>query len=98
MVLDNIRDRVTKLFRSNDSQPSDRSRSTAQKSKSTRSDSVALLQDEVRRLQHEITELSNGEVSKLDGAGREIDSEQMAILHRQLKEKQTELARYQARI
>jgi len=56
------------------------------------------LQEEVRELQHEITELSNGEVSTLDSDGREIDSEQMAILHRQLKEKQTELSRYQARI
>jgi uncharacterized membrane protein (DUF106 family) len=59
---------------------------------------VARLQEEVRELQHEITELSNGEVSNLDSDGREIDSEQMAILHRQLKEKQIELSRYQARI
>lgn len=98
MVLDEIRNWVTKLFRPDDSRTSDRSRSTAQKSKTTRAGSVSALQHEIRELQHEITELSNGEVSKLDSAGREIDSEQMAILHRQLKEKQTELSRYQARI
>lgn len=56
---------------------------------------MSRLQDQVRELQHEITELSNG---KLDSAGREVDSEQMAILHLQLKEKQAELAKYQARI
>lgn len=59
---------------------------------------MAALQEEVRRLQHEISELGGSEETRFDSAGREVDSDQMAVLHRQLKQKQAELAKYQARV
>ena len=93
-MLEDIRTRVKRMFSSNGA-PS-RNRVTAPKQ--DRHSLVLRLQADVCRLQQEISDLSDLESGNDSGVLAEVDSEQMASLHRQLNEKQVELARYQGRI
>jgi len=63
-----------------------------------RHDLVLRLQKDVRQLQQEISDLSDLEGVNADPQAAAEESERMRSLQRQLREKQTELARYQARI
>jgi uncharacterized protein YlxW (UPF0749 family) len=89
-MLDDIRNRVTRMFGARAAPTAEQERSSRQR----RADTVARLQQEIRQLQQDISDLSD------ETAGSETDatSRQMASLHRDLKEKQGELGRYQARI
>lgn len=63
-----------------------------------REDRKHQLQEEIRRIQQEIADLDTAERAGTDRPPSDTDSDAMAILHRELEEKQRELARYQARI
>lgn len=63
-----------------------------------REDRKHQLQEEIRRIQQEIADLDTSERAGTDRPSSDTDSDAMAILHRELEEKQRELARYQARI
>jgi uncharacterized protein YlxW (UPF0749 family) len=89
-MLDDIRDRVMRLFGSRMAPTVKQERSSRQR----RADTVAALQRDIRQLQQDIFDLS-GEIG--DSAA-EASSRQMASLHRDLQEKQAELGRYQAHI
>ena|SRR5665811_414028 len=97
-MLEDIRNRIARVFRSNTPRTEEQSRTTANQTRQDRAASVTGLQQDVRRLQQEISELSGNEESTLDSAGASVDSEQMAALHRQLTQKQQELDKYQARV
>ena len=63
-----------------------------------RHDVMHALQREVRQLQQEITDLAEREGIAPDTPVEEVESAEMASLHRRLSAKQAELAKYQARI
>ncbi len=89
-MLNDIRDRVRRLFGS--SSPSQAERGDV--ARQHRADLVASLQRDIRQLQQDISDLSD----QIGDSEAEGSSRQMASLHRDLEEKQAELARYQARI
>ena len=93
-MLEDIRTRVTRLFASNGAQ----SRNHSNAPRQDRHSLILSLQADVRRLQQEISDLTDIESGNDSGVMAEVDSEQMAALHRKLNEKQVELARYQGRI
>lgn len=93
-MLEDIRARVKRLFASNGASSKNRANAPRQ----DRHSLILSLQADVRRLQQEISDLSDSESGNDSGVLAEVDSQQMAALHRQLKEKQMELAKYQARI
>ena len=93
-MLEDIRARVKRLFASNEAPAKHRTGA----SRADRARLVADLQQEVRRLQQEVSDLSDLESGNDSGVMAEVDSEQMASLHRQLNKKQVELARYQGRV
>lgn len=93
-----MRDRVTNFIRSRTPQGPSQSQGSGQQARTRRASTVAALQVEVRRLQQEITDLSETEDVAASSDGSEVESDQMLLLHRQLEQKQAELARYQARI
>jgi uncharacterized protein YlxW (UPF0749 family) len=89
-MLEDIRNRVMRLFVSESRSGPERERSSRQH----RADLVAGLQRDIRQLQQDISDLSDS----IGDSEAEGSSRQMASLHRDLKEKQDELSRYQARI
>jgi hypothetical protein len=89
-MLDDIRNRVMRLFASNTPSTVDQERSARER----RSDLVAGLQRDIRQLQQDISDLSD----QIGDREIEASSRHMASLHQDLEEKQAELARYQARI
>jgi hypothetical protein len=93
-----MRNRVTNFIRSRTPQPSGQCQGSGEQSRTRRAGTVAGLQLEVRRLQQEISDLSETEDVAASSDDAERESDQMQLLHRQLEQKQHELARYQARI
>jgi hypothetical protein len=91
-MLDRIRNRIQGLFSAGSVEDA------ADAARQHRHDVVARLQEDIHGLQQEIADLDTAERS---GSGRpptDAESDTMALLHRELAEKQRELARYQARI
>jgi len=89
-MLDDIRNRVMRLFSSSSPSAADQGRTARQR----RADLVASLQRDIRQLQQDISDLSE----EIGDSELEASSRHMPSLHRDLEEKQAELARYPARI
>lgn len=93
-MLDEWVQRVKRLFISKKPPTMDQERRTRER----RHDLIVSLQQDVRRLQQEISDLSDLEGIDPDSSVPAGESDRMRSLQRQLREKQAELARYQARI
>ena len=70
----------------------------AQEKRETRALSVTTLQAEVRHLQQEITDLTAVQSSGNENADRQVDQTKLALLEKQLEQKQQALSRLQGRI
>lgn len=95
-MLQNLRDRITRYLRSR-RQPA-RGQFTAEEARENRASSMATLQREVRQLQQEITDLGAAQDLDSTGANAGANAATMERLHRELADKQRELAKFQARV
>lgn len=93
-MLDEWVQRVKRLFNRTRPASAEQERDT----RGRRHDLVVSLQQDVRQLQREISDQSDRENASGKSQAADVESERMRTLHRKLHDKQTELARYQARI
>ncbi len=100
MALQELRTWVTRIFRSNAPQTAVQTEGFAQQARTDRAGSVVQLRTDIRQLQQEITDLGENDTDPggASGAGKKTYDARLASLHKQLELKQSELAKFQARV
>lgn len=98
-MLQSVLDRIKQYLRTRQ-QPSTTGRTqfTAEEARDNRASSMVTLQREVRQLQQEITDLSAAQDLDSTGDDARANESTMERLHRELAQKQKELAKFQARV
>ncbi len=98
MRLRELRDWARARFSQGSPQTQGEVHAAAQEARETRADHVVALQAEVRKLQQDITDLSGSPDGGTEGRESTADPSRLAVLEKELEEKQRELAQFQGRV
>lgn len=98
MNLKNLQTWVKRFTGSSSEQNESRTSRSPEQTRTDRASSVVDLRKDVRALQQEISDLIDAKERGDVTTGNTAHEAQMATLQRRLAEKQTELAKYQARV
>ena len=98
MMLRRLRSRVERAFATRPAPTPDQARRAAGQARQNRAGTVDDLRGEIRRLQQDIKDVSDALDSDPMDDARSVHEERLASLDRELGQKQSELAKLQARV